>query len=382
MTTETSFKKLSIHICRMSMDKERQTLNAEELNLANQFIRDAYVSGFIIATKANFGAYQVVANFSVFRAARQAGFETVPAIVGSFDSHIADELSMIDNILKGKVCSIEEAEFHRDHIGKSSRRQYAIRNNLSPTTLRNKLQLLKLAKNVQEMVKQHQISVGQARTIAYLSSHKDQRSLAQLCEKSSISVRRLEQYVHQKKSMNDILQSKDPDITRLENNMAERLGFPVHIKSEGKSGQMLIDFHQPLSLVNCIKTMSPIVSSKILVAAEIKIKELGSMTFKVSSESKSVRLAQLINSMEVGTGFSARLVVSYNSLSCFDQVYCLLTGETEDQSKTKEIQALDDTIESLKQDNQELRDKLSAQSNMIDMIKRLEDKVQGIAGDD
>jgi chromosome segregation ATPase len=54
----------------------------------------------------------------------------------------------------------------------------------------------------------------------------------------------------------------------------------------------------------------------------------------------------------------------------------------EDQSKTKEIQALGDTIESLKRDNQELRDKLSAQTNMIDMIKRLEDKVQGIAGDD
>jgi len=178
------------------------------------------------------------------------------------------------------------------------------------------------------MVKQHQISVGQARTIAYIPSHKEQRSLAQLCEKSSMSVRRLEQYVHQKKSMTDILQSKDPDITRLENYMAERLGFPVQIKSEGKSGQMLIDFHQPLSLVNSIKTLSPIVSSKISVAAEIKIKELGSMTFKVSSESKAVRLAQLINSMEIGTGFSARVVVSYNTLTCFDQAYRLLTGES------------------------------------------------------
>lgn len=318
-------KNVSTHICHLPVSERKRKVSEKELRLAERFKEDGYVSGFIVAKKSNFGAYDVVYNFSILRAAMAANMDTVPAFVGSFDKLFEEEVQTADEILKGKMSPITEAKFYKSLIRKESHRSFALKNNLRPTTLRNKLKLLELAGKVQEMVERGDLGVGQARTIAYIKDAASQLKLAEYVVAQRLSVRQVEEFVHGKKKIADIVRSKDPDVLELEKRIGLKLQAKAEFSSSGESGELCV-------------TAAPGNAAEWLSRIEGEVSERAavSICFKLRGKSRAELLVD--NPASVGDGVALLLALSnqealgkftvqYSDLDSLDAVLKSLIGD-------------------------------------------------------
>ena len=110
------------------------------------------------------------------------------------------------------------------------------------------LRLLDLADPVKDQVNKGLLDMGHARALLALIRH-DQIEIAKLVINRGLSVRETEALVKQalnKGSSKPVANTEqiDPDIRRLQNDLSERFGAAVKIKTaKNGSGQLIINFH-------------------------------------------------------------------------------------------------------------------------------------------
>jgi ParB family transcriptional regulator, chromosome partitioning protein len=106
----------------------------------------------------------------------------------------------------------------------------------SRSAVTNLLRLLALAPPVRELLLQGEIEMGHARALLALDFAK-QIELAQLAASRALSVREVESRVKRlQQPAKKPLSSRDPDLTRLEESLADRLGASVSIRSGKRKG--------------------------------------------------------------------------------------------------------------------------------------------------
>jgi ParB family transcriptional regulator, chromosome partitioning protein len=194
--------------------------------------------------------YEIIAGERRWRAAKIAGLAEVPALVRDVPDSAALAMGLIENIQREDLNPLEEAngvqrlvaEFKLTHQEAAD----AIGRSRAATT--NLLRLLGLQKPVQQMVFEGELEMGHARALLGLEG-RQQESAARKVVARALSVRQTEQLV------NGILHPKaktrrkphtDRDIARLEEDLSEKLGTTVEIKSGKKgSGKLVISFSSP-----------------------------------------------------------------------------------------------------------------------------------------
>ncbi len=324
----TSFRPVSASICQLSLKEKSKPPSAQETKLAESFVNDGYVSGFIIVSPGKFGSYNVITNESILRAALIACIDSVPAIIGDFDKYMAEEVRHVDDVLKGAVCPVELAEFYSDQIKKGeSERGYAKRNNIKPTTLRNKLRLLNLDNSVLQMVKKGKLSESQGRTIAYLKDPKSQMNVSKYCLDNNLSVRKLEQYIHQNVPLeNLVVLKKDPDIKRLEIDMTERLGMTVTIAHEIDSGVVEVNYEYPSSALDIIKSVSRNEFTGYVVELIGSINKKGMLMMKMPDRDSALDSMKILSVFKTGVRGPGTVKFSYDDLDSFQVLLTRLYG--------------------------------------------------------
>jgi ParB family chromosome partitioning protein len=150
-----------------------------------------------LVVRARDGRYELVAGERRLRAARLAGIEQVPIVVQDItDDHLL-EIALIENIQREDLNAIEVARaFERLAVGLNlSHDQIAQRTGKDRTTVTNTLRLLKLPRDVQQLVADRSLSMGHARAILGLPTEELQQQLAQKAAAQGLSVRQVEQLV-------------------------------------------------------------------------------------------------------------------------------------------------------------------------------------------
>jgi ParB family transcriptional regulator, chromosome partitioning protein len=117
----------------------------------------------------------------------------------------------------------------------------------SRAAVSNLLRLMELPDEVKELLEQRRIEMGHARALLGLSSRRQQVEVAALVAKSSLSVRETEALVRRIMAPQaDARQppAADPDIVRLERELADKLGAKVafHHTPAG-SGKLVVSYH-------------------------------------------------------------------------------------------------------------------------------------------
>jgi ParB family transcriptional regulator, chromosome partitioning protein len=196
--------------------------------------------------------YEIIAGERRWRAAQIAGLTDIPAVIRRVPDDAAIAMALIENIQRENLNPLEEAraldrlitEFHMTH------QQAADAVGRSRAAVTNLLRLLDLPPEVCELVEKRELEMGHARALLGLSDRRKQAEIATMIAAKGSSVRETESIVRRiqeptKAAAADAMpQSSDPNVQRLETELAEKLGAKVAIQhtTSGK-GKLVVAYN-------------------------------------------------------------------------------------------------------------------------------------------
>jgi ParB family chromosome partitioning protein len=145
------------------------------------------------------GEYELIAGERRCRAARRAGLLSIPALVQVADDAASLEEALVENLHREDLNPLDEAaayqqlieDFHLTHD------TVAHRIGKSRAAVSNALRLFQLPPAVQRLVRDGQISAGHARALLMTPDRGLQESLAARTAADGLSVRMLEDLIHE-----------------------------------------------------------------------------------------------------------------------------------------------------------------------------------------
>ncbi len=191
--------------------------------------------------------YELIAGERRWRASQRAGITEIPAIIRDLDDQQVAALALIENIQREQLTAIEQARALARMRDQFSMDQTALATMISSSrsNVANLLRLLNLAQGVQTMLEDGRLEMGHARALLPLPENMQQKTAEDVL-KSQLSVRQTETLV--KRLLADDTspsksEDKDPDVSRLEAKLSDRLGASVQIKAKsGGKGHIVIEY--------------------------------------------------------------------------------------------------------------------------------------------
>ena len=189
--------------------------------------------------------YQIIAGERRFRAAQKLGLPTVPVVVRDVADDQLLELALVENIQREELGPLEEAQaFHRlqeeFHL---TQEQVARKVGRDRSTVANTLRLLRLAKEVKDLLAAGRLEAGHARALLALERAEDQAALGREAARKGLSVREVERRVASLRSPRPAKQvRRDPNTRAAEERLRAALGTRVEIRRRGKGGVLTLTF--------------------------------------------------------------------------------------------------------------------------------------------
>ena len=194
--------------------------------------------------------YEIIAGERRWRAAQMAGLAEIPAVIRDIPDEAAIAVALIENIQRENLNPLEEAralsrlisEFNLTH------QQAADAVGRSRAGVSNLLRLLELAPEVGELLEKRMLEMGHARALLALTQRRQQSEVAQLVAKKGLSVRETEALVRRLQApaagASTESRARDPNVERLEQDLAEKLGARVAIQQgSGGKGKLIVNYN-------------------------------------------------------------------------------------------------------------------------------------------
>ncbi len=195
--------------------------------------------------------YEIIAGERRWRAAQLAGLGEIPAIIRHIPDEAAIAVALIENIQRENLNAVEEAralerlivEFGLTH------QQAADAVGRSRAGVSNLLRLLELPPEVCEMLEQRTLEMGHARALLGLTQRRQQIEVASMVVKRGLSVRDTEGLVRRLQAPAGASERAeaaggDPNIEKLEQELAEKLGARVAIQpGRGGRGKLVVNYN-------------------------------------------------------------------------------------------------------------------------------------------
>ena len=140
------------------------------------------------------GGYELIAGERRWRAAREAGIATGPAVVRDADDRESLLLGLVENVAREDLSPIEEARAYAlllDEFGLSLG-EVADRVGKSKPAVSNRVRLLELPEDVLGMIGRGELTEGHARAVLAVPDHDGRRRLARRIVRDGLSVRAAE----------------------------------------------------------------------------------------------------------------------------------------------------------------------------------------------
>jgi ParB family transcriptional regulator, chromosome partitioning protein len=228
----------------------RRDMREEALKeLADSIRQQGVVQPIVVRPGPAGGArFEIIAGERRWRAAQMAGLETVPAVVRDVPDRTAIAMALIENIQRADLNPLEEAEAMQRLIAEFSvtHQEAAEAVGRSRAAVTNLLRLLELTREVQDLVRKGDLEMGHARALLALKGPAQTAAGRQVVERH-LTVRDTERLVRNKlKEAGETRapqgRKADPDVSRLERSLGEKLGAKVVIEGKGKGGKLVIHY--------------------------------------------------------------------------------------------------------------------------------------------
>ncbi len=228
----------------------RARMDAESLAELAASIREHGVLEPILVRKRPSGGFEIIAGERRWRAAQQAGLKELPIFIHELDDEAAFEAALVENLQREDLNPMETARAFQRLVDDYGYTQEAIATKVGKerSTVANALRLLKLPREVMDLVEDGELSEGHARALLSAPSVSTMKKLARTTVSKGWSVREVERQArraargddgpaHKKKA------GKSTNVRDLEQRLSRALGSTTKIHESGKErGQVRIHY--------------------------------------------------------------------------------------------------------------------------------------------
>ncbi|AVX15176.1 ParB/RepB/Spo0J family partition protein [Stutzerimonas stutzeri] len=240
-------QQLPLELVQRGKYQPRRDMDPQALEELAQSIRNHGVMQPIVVRPVEGGRYEIIAGERRWRASQQAGLERVPALVREVPDEAAIAMALIENIQREDLNPIEEAVALQrlQQEFQLTQQQVADAVGKSRVSVSNLLRLIALPEEIKTLLSHGDLEMGHARALLGLPADQQIEGARHVVARG-LTVRQTEALVRQWLSSKEKPKAEvkvDPDISRLEQRLAERLGSPVQIKHGQKGkGQLVIRY--------------------------------------------------------------------------------------------------------------------------------------------
>jgi len=210
----------------------------------------------ILVRRVN-GRYQLISGERRLRAAKHAGWTTIPARVREADDRLVAELAIVENLQRKDLNPVEKALSFKRYLDehRSTQDDLARRLKIDRSTIANLMRLLELPGSILDGLRQGAITAGHARALLPLGDEHEQVALAERIQRDGLSVRDVERIVNEQiggetSEPADILpgpgspkRTTSEQIASLEQEFRHALGTKVEIRASARGrGKIVIHF--------------------------------------------------------------------------------------------------------------------------------------------
>lgn len=246
-SSQNELHQLPLEVIQRGKYQPRRDMDPQSLEELAQSIKAQGVMQPIVVRPIANNRYEIIAGERRWRASQQAGLDKIPALVRDIPDETAIALALIENIQREDLNPIEEAialqRLQQEFA--LTQQQVAEAVGKSRTAVTNLLRLISLPEDVKIMLAHGDLEMGHARALLGLAVEQQLEGARHIVARG-LSVRQAEALVRQwlnEQGKKPVKQTNDPDIKRLEQKLAERIGSPVAIKHNKKGkGELVIRY--------------------------------------------------------------------------------------------------------------------------------------------
>lgn len=240
---EGVLRRLSVEKIHPSPYQPRTSINHEGIEQLAESIRSQGVIQPIVVRATKGDEFEIIAGERRWRAAQLAGLTEMPVLVKTVSNDIAMAIALIENIQREDLTPIEEAKALKrlSETLSLTHLQVAEMVGKSRASVTNLLRILSLNIDIQVLLEEGKIELGHAKALLALKGP-IQSQVANTVADRGLSVRETEKIIARLQEKENTEGDKkfvvvDPNIRRLQDDLADKLGAPVIIRHSPSKGQ-------------------------------------------------------------------------------------------------------------------------------------------------
>jgi ParB family chromosome partitioning protein len=243
-----ALRRLPINSVIANPKNPRRDFDPDQLDELTNSIREKGVMQPLLVrpSAADPNIFEIIAGERRWRASQKAGLHDVPVIVRDVDDKEALELAIIENVQRADLNPLEEAQGYGQLMEQFDYTQQDLAQVIgkSRSHVANTLRLLKLPRDVRDMLARGELTAGHARA---LITADDPAALARRIVGGGLSVRAAEALgqrdgTPRKRAGSPGRTEKDADTAALEKQLSDALGLSVSVDHHEQGGRLEIRY--------------------------------------------------------------------------------------------------------------------------------------------
>jgi ParB family chromosome partitioning protein len=225
--------------------------------LADSIRAQGVVQPVLVRSRSE-GGYELIAGERRWRAAREAGLQTIPAVVRESGDREALLLGLVENVAREQLSPVEEARAYALLVDEFELGLGEIAEQVgrSKPSVSNRMRLLELPEDVLAMLERNELTEGHARAVLAVPDHEERRRLAREIVRRGLSVREAERAARwagaRRKPRKAGKAQADPVLADRARTAAERLtGRPARVRN----GRLEIAFADDVELAELAEAL-------------------------------------------------------------------------------------------------------------------------------
>jgi ParB family chromosome partitioning protein len=252
MTESPDVQHLRIDAIVPNRYQPRQSFSPQELAELTASLKQSGLLQPILVRRKGDGIYELISGERRWRAAKDAGLETIQAVIRNCGDDEAVVLALVENLQRADLNPMEMARAYHRMMNEFGLTQDIIarRVGCDRSSIANVARLINLPSEIQQLIESNQLSMGHAKVILSLPGPREQLRVAQLVISKALSVRGTEKLIEssltgKKRGAKELRRTPWSDV---EERLQKRLGTKVMIQKGKRGGKIVIHYFSPPEL--------------------------------------------------------------------------------------------------------------------------------------
>jgi ParB family chromosome partitioning protein len=237
----------------------RQAFSLQGLEELSASLKQSGLLQPILVRRKGDGIYELISGERRWRAAKEAGLETIQSVIRNCGDEESVILALVENLQRADLNPMEMARAYHRMMNEFGLTQDIIAQRIGceRSSIANVVRLINLPSEIQQLIETNQLSMGHAKVILGLPSQNEQLRVAQLVVSKVLSVRETEKLIEsspvaKKRGTKELRRTPWSDV---EERLQKRLGTKVIIKKGRRGGKIVIHYFSAPELDGILETL-------------------------------------------------------------------------------------------------------------------------------